>query len=280
MLIVDTSGSMYNFAYFDGFNTTATSDDHDCTSADPCSGFTAPGTYPTYKYYGYFDSDQWYTYASRKFSAAGAKSGTRPSLSWDGNWLNWLIMRRVDIVRKVLTGGKKTGTNQLDTEVADCDSRGDTKTASNASLYTPFSGSRTFTVNSAARVLQRIGIGGFVGHRQRHRDLRLPDDLHRLRRRSGPGDGRPAGHGGCEGPRRAHLLQHEHRRVRPGRHQRHEPNQRHQPYQYHPAHHEYAAGRDPVDGHGYFAQQASMLSGPGPRYASGDFTIGNAGRTR
>ena len=26
---------------------------------------------------------------------------------------------------------------------------------------------------------------------------------------------------------------------------------------------------------GYFAQQASMLSGPGPRYTSGDFTIGN-----
>src|SRR3990172_730309 len=149
MIVVDTSGSMYNFAYSDGFNTTATSDDHDCTSGDPCSGFTAPGAYPAYKYYGYFDPDQWYTYASSKFSAAGAKSGTRPSLSWDGNFLNWLIMRRVDIVRKVLTGGKKTGTNQLDTEVADCDSRGTTKTASDASLYTPFSGSRTFTVDSA-----------------------------------------------------------------------------------------------------------------------------------
>ena len=58
-------------------------------------------------------------------------------------------MRRVDIVRKVLTGGKKTGTNQLDTEMADCDSRGNTKTASNASLYTPFTGSRTFTINDA-----------------------------------------------------------------------------------------------------------------------------------
>jgi type IV pilus assembly protein PilY1 len=149
MIVVDTSGSMFNFAYSDGFNTTTTSDDNNCTSGSSCSGFTNPGTYPTYKYYGYFDPDQWYTYASSKFSAAGAKSGTRPSLSWDGNWLNWLFMRRVDIVRKVLTGGKKTGTNQLDTEVADCDSRGNTKTASNASLYTPFSGSRTFTVNSA-----------------------------------------------------------------------------------------------------------------------------------
>ena len=79
MIVVDISGSMYNFAYSDGFNTTATSDDHDCTSCDPCSGFTAPGAYPAYKYYGYFDPDHWYTYGSSKFSRAGAKSGTRPS---------------------------------------------------------------------------------------------------------------------------------------------------------------------------------------------------------
>ena len=252
MVVVDPSGSMFNFAYFDGFNTTATSDDHDCTSADSCSGFTNPGTYPTYKFYGYFNSDSWYTYGSSKFSFSRLKTaGAKNSTEWDGNWLNWLFMRRVDIVRKVLTGGKKmggeaAGFDRLDTEVADCDSRGDTKTASNASLYTPFSGSRTFTVNSCERGLRRRGIGGVVGHRQRHHDRRLPDDTF-----TGsvvvpaPVTGVLQDTVGARARVGLDFLQRERRRKGLGQHRRHEPQQRRQPYQHHPALHEYAAGQRP-----------------------------------
>ncbi|MBN1276282.1 MAG: hypothetical protein JXA35_02235 [Deltaproteobacteria bacterium] len=52
-------------------------------------------------YYGYFDPNARYTYNSGVFErdAAGL---------WDGNWLNWLCMRRVDIARKVLAGGLAT----------------------------------------------------------------------------------------------------------------------------------------------------------------------------
>ncbi len=156
MLVVDMSGSMFNMAYSDGFETTATTDDHDCTSADPCTGFSNPGTYPNYKYYGYFDPDSWYTYSSSgnkylfsRLKTAGAKTSTE----WDGNFLNWLTMRRIDILRKVLTGGKKgtgegTGFERIVGEIADCDSRGTTKTI-NANAYTPFTGTKTFTLGSA-----------------------------------------------------------------------------------------------------------------------------------
>lgn len=59
-------------------------------------------------YFGYFDSNKSYSYS--------------PSLNkqffyedngglWNGNFLNWLTMRRMDVVRKVLTGGKVNNRN-------------------------------------------------------------------------------------------------------------------------------------------------------------------------
>ncbi len=118
MVILDNSGSMYNFAYFDGYNTTTTADDNMCTaSGTPCTGFATPGAYPTFKFYGYFNPDYWYTYASGRFTAIAPKAGSgitgaraKAASEWDGNFLNWATMRRVDVARKVLTGGTSTGT--------------------------------------------------------------------------------------------------------------------------------------------------------------------------
>ena len=137
MIIVDNSGSMFNFAYHDGFNTTTTGDDIMCTNSGiPCTGFITPGTYPDYKYYGYFDPDYWYTYSSNRFVPSDPKTGSgitgaraKAASEWDGNFLNWLTMRRVDVVRKVLTGGKTTsgegsGYDRLIGEKADVTSRG------------------------------------------------------------------------------------------------------------------------------------------------------------
>jgi len=53
------------------------------------------------RYYGYFDPDAKYTYSSNKFSRD-------PAGQWDGNWLNWLCMRRIDVARKVMMGGLAT----------------------------------------------------------------------------------------------------------------------------------------------------------------------------
>jgi type IV pilus assembly protein PilY1 len=84
-------------------------------------------------YYGYFNPDYFYEYGSGIFTPAYKKesysanswtvrafdsatetlSASTTSLSsasieaglWDGNWLNWLSMRRVDVLRKVMVGG-------------------------------------------------------------------------------------------------------------------------------------------------------------------------------
>lgn len=162
MIVVDNSGSMFNFAYSDGFNTTTTSDDNDCASSgDPCDGFTTPGTYPNFKYYGYFNPDYWYAYSSNRFYPTDPKQGSglggeraKNSSEWDGNFLNWLTMRRIDVIRKVLTGGKTTsgeggGYDRLVGEIADCDSRGVYKSVANPGNYTPFSSAARFDVDSA-----------------------------------------------------------------------------------------------------------------------------------
>jgi type IV pilus assembly protein PilY1 len=53
------------------------------------------------KYYGYFEPSVKYSYGSEIF--VRDTSG-----SWDGNFLNWLTMRRIDVARKVLMGGLAT----------------------------------------------------------------------------------------------------------------------------------------------------------------------------
>lgn len=66
---------------------------------------------PNNKYFGYFESDKKYSYdnAPEKGFFYEDTNG-----SWDGKFLNWLTMRRMDVVRKVLVGGKvldRSGTN-------------------------------------------------------------------------------------------------------------------------------------------------------------------------
>ncbi|MDH5769530.1 MAG: hypothetical protein OEZ31_11350, partial [Nitrospirota bacterium] len=177
MIVLDNSGSMLRFSYYDGFTTPAIiGDDNYCTnSVTPCTGFSEPGPYPPscaeyvanpdnyYKYYGYYNPDYWYTYSSNRFVPTAPKTGScvpgaraKAGDEWDGNFLNWLTMRRVDVIRKVMTGGTTTsgegsGYNRLIGEVADCDSRGRFKSISSADLYMPYSGTRKFVVNTLGR---------------------------------------------------------------------------------------------------------------------------------
>jgi type IV pilus assembly protein PilY1 len=93
-------------------------------------GIDASG--PKTRYYGYFNPDYFYRYTSNVFYPAYKKSGydfsgnawnvqdlsgSSTTLSdaaiisnglWDGNFANWVAMRRVDVLRKVLMGGKAT----------------------------------------------------------------------------------------------------------------------------------------------------------------------------
>ncbi len=90
----------------------------------------------TKDYYGYFNSDYWYTYGSSQFTRSRLKSaGAKASTEWDGNFMNWLTMRRVDIIKKVMTGGKTTTSSRLVTEIPDADDRGKYKAVFNAGSY-------------------------------------------------------------------------------------------------------------------------------------------------
>lgn len=184
MIVLDNSGSMFNFAYSDGWSTTTTSDDNDC---DPtlegsettvyCTDFTVGGTkiYPTFKYYGYFDPDYWYLYDGTRFNPTDPKTGSgltgaraKTDPEWDGNFMNWLNMRRVDVIRKVLTGGLVVATggeNRLITEIADSSSRGIYKEITNAENYIPssYSGTRTFTFDTGSSNPSKFAISGVGG---------------------------------------------------------------------------------------------------------------------
>ena len=69
-------------------------------------GYDANGYYhsdgfdPAETYTGYFNPTARYSYAG--------EFDMDPAGSWDGNFLNWMTMRRVDIMRKVLVGGLAT----------------------------------------------------------------------------------------------------------------------------------------------------------------------------
>jgi len=64
-------------------------------------------------YYGYFDSYKCYTYdtTNKRFNPTSTTSDKYCSGStseWSGNFLNWLSMSRMDAIRKVLYGGKRS----------------------------------------------------------------------------------------------------------------------------------------------------------------------------
>ena len=155
MILLDNSGSFYNYAYRDTGN--------DCSSsASPCTQFN-----PSTSYYGYFDSNAWYQYSSSRFIPDPANpvnptigsSITNPNSSsdWDGNFLNWLTMREMDVSRKALTGGlcdggkgcgKNGGTDgsgydRLVGLGLDSTIRGAWKQVSEPGDYTPYSSSNT-----------------------------------------------------------------------------------------------------------------------------------------
>jgi len=181
MVVMDNSGSMMNFAYSDGFFTpTDTSDDNNCASSgSPCMDYqdlVQGRKWPQYTYYGYFDPDYWYVYSGQRFIQTAPKynplqplPGMRPKAGgeWDGDFLNWLTMRRVDVMRSVMTGGKLAtgegaGFDRLRGEPPDYSGRGIYKRMINSQFYTPYGGTRTFTFGTGGTqaTFTVSGVGG------------------------------------------------------------------------------------------------------------------------
>jgi type IV pilus assembly protein PilY1 len=155
LIVLDISGSMLNFAYYDGYHTPDTaSDDNDCSSSgDPCTGYNYSGRSSTHRYYGYFDPNKWYVYSSNVFTpvAGTMDTVTKQWNYWSGDFLNWLTMRRIDVMRKVLTGGRPSGT-RIDGEVPDWSGRGIYKriTAAEAAAYTQFTDAVNFIFDTGS----------------------------------------------------------------------------------------------------------------------------------
>lgn len=65
----------------------------------------------SFDYSGYFDPNLCYAYSSAVFKATAAATGTyshQCSSAWSGNFLNWVTMSRLDLLRWVLYGGKRS----------------------------------------------------------------------------------------------------------------------------------------------------------------------------
>jgi len=73
----------------------------------------------TIDYYGYFDPKKCYTYntsGSGRFEPAGpVTTGHQCSSQWSGNFLNWVSMTRMDVLRKTLYGGLRSTDNNSTT---------------------------------------------------------------------------------------------------------------------------------------------------------------------
>ena len=117
LIILDNSGSMNEQAYYGEY-------DHST------------------RYYGYFEAHKKYSYGSNIFVRDA--SGT-----WDGNFLNWLTMRRVDVARKVLMGGLATartgGGNQTNIGEASPSGHDFMKVYDDTDGVTPFSAGTSYS---------------------------------------------------------------------------------------------------------------------------------------
>lgn len=78
---------------------------------------------PAFKYYGYFDATKCYQYnqVDRWFEPHslairtndGRYTCSDKALLWSGNFMNWVTMTRLDVVRKMLYGGKRSADGYL-----------------------------------------------------------------------------------------------------------------------------------------------------------------------
>ncbi len=171
MVMLDNSGSMktplYNTASY--------------VNSLTCGHFTT-GFNSSTSYYGLFDENSNYYYDSSIGLDPAGYNGTPYNVSvaadagafvessctpgtdadcWDGNFLNWLVTRRIDAARKVMIGGKVEsragydydGDGSLEWKIVGNSERSDRsicKTSANGSSFSPFPDSSTYQVYSPA----------------------------------------------------------------------------------------------------------------------------------
>lgn len=103
MMVMSRDEQLYNKAY---------SDYSDLHQGEPGDTGRLNTTYDdTFNYSGYFGSNLCYSYSSSVFAVDSVASGTNNHAcagKWSGNFLNWVTMSRLDVVRSVLYGGLRS----------------------------------------------------------------------------------------------------------------------------------------------------------------------------
>ncbi|WP_424192333.1 pilus assembly protein [Ampullimonas aquatilis] len=68
-------------------------------------------------YYGYFDSKKCYLYdaGAQQFNPSALTTNHYCNNAWSGNFLNWVSMTRMDVIRKILYGGYRSTDSNTDT---------------------------------------------------------------------------------------------------------------------------------------------------------------------
>lgn len=163
MMVMSRDEQLYNKAYSDYSNL------HRGEAGDTGQlNFTYDDTFD---YSGYFGSNLCYTYASNVFTASAAATGTnRHSCSgqWSGNFLNWVTMSRIDVVRHVLYGGLRSTDTATATVLERSHIPNDLHAwvkiydGSDINLFTPYSVPTTFcnaSFNGDANPYMRVGTG-------------------------------------------------------------------------------------------------------------------------
>ena len=99
LILLDNSGSMNSCVY-----------PNSNKGGGDCQNFTNSSDYDATSFYGgYFERDKCYAYSriDKKFTNSIAKTGScSDPKPWDGNFLNWVTMKRIDIAKWALTGGQ------------------------------------------------------------------------------------------------------------------------------------------------------------------------------
>lgn len=126
-----------------------------------------------FNYAGYFDSNLCYTYSSGAFAAASAAAGTNGhtcSGRWSGNFLNWVSMSRLDIIRSVLYGGKRSSDGATSTTLErtyvpnDLHAWVKVYSGSDIGSFTPLSGTQSFCNASFSKTgapIMRVASGKY-----------------------------------------------------------------------------------------------------------------------
>ncbi|ALN58920.1 Type IV pilus assembly protein [Lysobacter enzymogenes] len=123
-----------------------------------------------FSYSGYFDPDLCYSGSGTQFKASGAATNHQCSGQWSGNFLNWVTMSRLDIVRYVLYGGSRSVDNATTTVLTRAHIPNDLHawvkvySASDINKYTPLSGTQSFcnmSKGNGGSPLMRVASGNW-----------------------------------------------------------------------------------------------------------------------